>query len=43
MKKKIIIAAVIFAVITAAAVIPADLFLHGVIGIDPPLEKYPVR
>ncbi len=43
MKKKILVIAAIFAVLTAAAVIPAELFLHGVIRIDPSPERYPVR
>lgn len=43
MKKKIIIFAIFVAILTAAAVIPAELFFHGVIRINPSKEEYPVR
>ena len=43
MKKKIIISAVIIAVLMAAAVIPAELFMNGFIRINPSEKDYPVR
>ena len=43
MKKKIIISAIIIAVLMAAAIIPAELFMNGFIRIDPSEKDYPVR
>ncbi len=43
MKKKIIILAIVIAIIMAAAIIPAELFFNGVIRIEPSRSEYPVR
>ena len=43
MKKRIIIFAIIIAVITAVAIIPAELFMNGFIKVNPSKEEYAVR